>query len=83
MKDEAGAQYRKWKQTHSQCDCGSWYAILSNESWICNNVDCGVPRDVSEVKIAFGVKMHIIKGKTWSKKLHRYVTAQDVQAGRV
>jgi hypothetical protein len=83
MLNEPIDQFRKWKQTSTQCDCGSWYAILYNESWLCNNVDCRRERDISEEVLRFSVKRHIIKGKTWSKKLHRYVTNKDIKAGRV
>ena len=78
---------REWKQIDTSCICGSFYIIKKNEDWHCNK--CGFKRTTdyeickSKPEILFNQKKRKIVGKTWSKKLHRYVTQADIKAGRV
>ena len=73
----------KWIQLSRPCKCGSWYAKENEKGiFVCNNKNCLSVKNIEKINFSnFKQKKHI--GKKWSKKLHRYITNNDVKKKRI
>lgn len=36
----SGQRKVHWKMSQARCKCGSWYKIIIDGSWVCNNAEC-------------------------------------------
>jgi hypothetical protein len=65
-----------WKQVPIPCPkCGSWYRIDGD---ICNKCGEYAPVQVKHEKV---FSPAIAQGRQWSKKLHRYLTLDEIKSG--